>query len=179
MCVIIDKNTFGPVFEKESINHDDFEPIYKWVSEGFGRIVYGGTTYKKELKQSTKYMKLFKHYNDARRIIKISDEEVDEIEKQINTELEDKIRPTISDHDFKKKCNDAHIVSIAIVSKCKIVCTNDGGLSNLLRMSRFYPEGADVPKVYRHKSDRYLIKHDNIVKICKPCVKLKKVKPLP
>ena len=91
MCVIIDTNVFGDVFEKESKNHDDFEPICRWISEGFGRIVYGGSKYKSELNQATKYLKLFKHYNDARRIIKLSDEKVDEIEKMISKELEEEM----------------------------------------------------------------------------------------
>lgn len=173
MCVIIDKNVFGDVFEKESKNHDAFEPICRWISEGFGRIVYGGSKYKSELNQSTKYLRLFKHYNDARRIIHISDEEVDETEKRISKELEEEM---ISKHDFENKFNDPHIVSIAIVSKCRIVCTNDKGLSDFLKMSRFYPQGADIPKIYRNKSNRDLIKDDNIAKACKPSEKLPKVK---
>jgi len=178
VCVIIDKNTFGPVFEKESKNHDDFEPIYRWVSKGFGKIVYGGSKYKKELYQSRKYTRLFKRYNTARRIIKISDEEVDEIEKIISKELEEKIKPNISNHDFDENFNDPHIVSIAIVSKCRIVCTNDKGLSDFLKMSQFYPQGVDIPKIYRNKSNRNLLNHDNIAEICKPCEKLQKVKSL-
>ena len=176
MCVIIDKNYFGSVFDKESINHDDFEPIFRWISEGFGRIVYGGSKYKSELKQSTKYLNLFRYYDTARRTVKIPDEEVDEIEKIIYKELKEKIKPNISKHDFSKKFNDPHIVSIAIASKCRIVCTNDKGLSDFLKMSQFYPLGVDIPKIYRNKSNRDLIKHDNIAECCKPCVKLRRVK---
>ena len=130
------------------------------------------------MNQSTKYLRLFKRYNTARRIIKISDEKVDEIEKKIYKELEEKIKPNISKHEFEEKFNDSHIVSIAIVSKCKIVCTNDGGLSDFLKMTQFYPQGADIPKIYRNKSNRNLIKHDNIAEICKPSVKLRKLKSL-
>lgn len=173
MCVIIDTNVFGDVFEKESKNHDDFEPICRWISEGFGRIVYGGSKYKSELKQAKKYLRLFKHYNDARRIIPLSDEEVDETEKRISKELEEEM---ISKHDFENKFNDPHIVSIAIVSKCRIVCTKDKGLSDFLKMSRFYPKGAEIPKIYRNKSNRYLIKDDNIAEVCKPSEQLRKVK---
>lgn len=176
MCVIIDKNIFGSVFEKESKNHDDFEPIFRWISGGFGRIVYGGSKYKRELNQSTKYLRLFKRFNNARRIIKISDEKVDELEEKISKELEEKIKPNIPKHDFDENFNDPHIVSIAIISKCRIVCTNDGGLSDFLKMSQFYPQGVDIPKIYRNKSNRDLIKHDNIAEICKPSVKLQKVK---
>ena len=176
MCVIIDTNVFGDVFEKESKNHDDFEPICRWISEGFGRIVYGGSKYKSELNQATKYLKLFKHYNDARRIIKLSDEEVDRIEKMISKELEEEINPIISKHDLENKFNDPHIVSIAIVSKCRIVCTKDKGLSHFLKMSRFYPQGAGIPKIYKNKSNRDLIKDDNIVEVCKPSEQLRKVK---
>ena len=178
MCVIIDKNTFGSVFSKESENHDDFEPIYRWISEGFGKIVYGGSEYKRELNQSTTYLRIFRRFNDARRVVKISDEDVDETAKKISKELEEKIKPIISKHDFENKFNDPHIVSIAIVSKCGIVCTKDKGLSDFLKMSRFYPQGIAIPKIYRNKSNRNMLNDNNIAEICKPCVKLRKVKSL-
>ena len=176
MCVIIDKNFFKSVFEKESENHDDFEPLYRWISEGDGRIVYGGSKYKEELNQSTKYLKIFKYFDTKRRVIKIPDEEVDEIQKIISKELDENIKPYISKHDFDENYNDPHIVSIVIASKCRIVCTNDGGLSDFLKMPQFYPEGVDIPKIYKHKSNKNLIKHDNIAECCKPCDKLQKVK---
>ena len=178
MCVIIDKNAFGPVFRRESENHDDFEPIYKWITEGFGKIVYGGSKYKRELHESRKYMKIFKHFDTARRVIKIPDEDVDKIEKKISKTLEEEIKPKISKYDFDERFNDSHIVSIAIVSKCRIVCTKDGGLSDFLKMSQFYPKSVAIPKIYRNKSNKYLLNHDNIAEICKPCVKLQKVKSL-
>ena len=179
MCVIIDINVLGSVFRRESENHDDFEPIYRWISEGFGRIVYGGTKYKRELSKSRKYSRIFKHFNNARRVIKIPDEDVETIEKKISKELEEIIKPKISKHIFDERFNDPHIVSIAVVSKCKIVCTDDGGLSDFLKMSQFYPEGIALPKIYRNKSNRNLLNNNNIAEICKPCVKLRKVKSLP
>lgn len=178
MCVIIDKNTFEPVFRVESENHADFEPLYKWISEGFGKIVYGGSKYKEELRQSSRYLKIFKHFNTARRVIKISDEEVDKIEKKISKELEENIKPNISNYDFEKKFNDPHIISIVIVSKCRIVCTKDEGLSYFLKMSQFYPQGIAIPKIYRNKSNRNMLNNNNIAEICKPCIKVRKVKSL-
>jgi predicted nucleic acid-binding protein len=167
MCIIIDTNVFADVFTKESANHINFEPVFIWVSEGLGKIVYGGTKYKKELLQAKKYVKIFRLFSDARRVVHIPDDLVDIKEKELRLKIPEK--------ELNDKFNDPHIVAIVIVSKCKIVCTLDIGLSEFLKISD-YPADVDMPLIYSNKSNRDMLNHDNIVECCKPCEKLKKVK---
>lgn len=168
MCIIIDTNIFADVFAKESANHSDFEPVFNWISEGYGKIVYGGTKYRKELYQTKKYVTIFRLFSDARRVVHIPDDLVDEKENELRLKIPEK--------DLNDKFNDPHIVAIVIVSKCKIVCTFDKGLSDFLKMSQFYPKSVDIPKIYRNISNKDILNQDNIADCCRPCEKLKKVK---
>jgi predicted nucleic acid-binding protein len=167
MCIIIDTNVFADVFSKESANHSDFEPVLNWIRKGHGKIVYGGTKYKNELNQSKKYVTIFRLFSDARRVVPISNNLVDEKENELRLKIPEK--------DLITKFNDPHIVAIVIVSKCKIVCTLDIGLSELLKISN-YPEGVDIPLIYSNKSNRDILNHNNIAECCKPCEKLRQVK---
>ena len=50
MCLIIDANCFGCVFNKNAKEHDRFVPVYNWLMSGYGgRLIYGGSKYKKEV----------------------------------------------------------------------------------------------------------------------------------
>lgn len=49
MCIVVDINTLALVFSPESKKHAEFSPVKKWVEEGRGFVVYGGTSYKAEL----------------------------------------------------------------------------------------------------------------------------------
>ncbi len=52
MCIIIDANALPSVLKREP----ELCPVFNWINEGKGKIVYGGTKYKEELKkcQNTK-----------------------------------------------------------------------------------------------------------------------------
>lgn len=179
MCIIIDKDTFSPVFSKDSEKHYDFKPVLDWVTKGYGKIVYGGETYNNELKQAHKYTKIFRLLRDAGRAVNISDKEIDEMEdeikKDLKLKLEEHLKITVTDYDLTNVFNDTHIISIVIVSKCRIVCTHDNGLKKFLKIPNFYPDGVDIPKIYSHRVNRNLLNSDNIADACKPCLKLKKV----
>lgn len=152
MCIIIDTNVFADVFIKDSANHSDFEPVFNWISEGYGKIVYGGTKYNKELLQAKKFVKIFGLFSEARRVVHIQDDLVDIKENELSSKIPEK--------DLNDKFNDPHIVAIVIVSKCKIVCTLDTGLSEFLKISDYYPEGVDIPLIYSNKSNRYMLNHN-------------------
>jgi hypothetical protein len=49
MCIIIDADTLGLVFNPETKEHKKFKPVLEWINNGKGKIVYGGTKYEKEL----------------------------------------------------------------------------------------------------------------------------------
>lgn len=168
MCVIIDKDTFAHIFRKNFKGHEHFEPVYIWISKGNGKIVYGGTKYLEELKQATRYHTIFNLFKTVRRAV--------EIDKNLVDEKEEELKSNVPKKDLDDRYNDTHIVSLVIVSKCKIVCTHDKGLSEFLKISAFYPEGVDIPLIYSNKSNKYMLNNDNIVDCCRPCEKLKQIK---
>lgn len=164
MCIIIDKNRFGPVFNGETPGHDEFKPILDWITKGNGKIVYGGKTYKKELKQSTKYHKIFRYFLTKGRVVMIPDEEVDLIEEELIPIYKDT-------HGY----NDHHIVAIVIASKCRLVCTRDEGLIDYLKECQHYPNRFKKPLIYKNFSNKNLLTHSYIADVCKPCHKMKKI----
>lgn len=49
MPIIIDINCLGSVFDSRSKKHGDFKPVFDWITNGKGKLVYGGSTFKREL----------------------------------------------------------------------------------------------------------------------------------
>jgi hypothetical protein len=52
MCIVIDTNTFSSVFNENSQKFKEFEPVNHWILKGNGFLIYGGRTYKNELKKA-------------------------------------------------------------------------------------------------------------------------------
>ncbi len=163
MCILIDINVLASVFVASAKDHDEFEPVYDWILHKNGKIVYGGTTYNKELRKTKKFVPIFRRLKDKRKVVELSNsEKVDEIEKKVISIVND------------KKFNDPHIIAIIAVSKCKIVCTRDGESEEFIKNKKLYPQGLKPPKIYKQKSNKNLLNDNNIVEICKPSVKLNK-----
>ena len=50
MRLIVDANCFGLVFNASAKDQSDFAPVFNWIMTGHsGRLIYGGTKYKKEV----------------------------------------------------------------------------------------------------------------------------------
>ena len=163
MCIVIDTNSFGSVFETTSKDHNEFESVYNWILYQNGKIVYGGSTYKKELEKTKKYVPIFRRLKDKRKAVELSDcKRVDEIEKELSKK--------VKDHKF----NDPHIIAIVTISKCKIVCTKDKESEEFILNKELYPKGMKPPKIYKQKSNKNLLINNNIVDICRPSLKLNK-----
>ena len=124
MCIILDINILSSVFSQAAMKHREFEPVLKWITEGHGRVVYGGTKYKKELGK-TPYLKIFSLLNIYNRAIPLNDEEVDK-EQQYVESLE-------NDPDF----DDPHIIAMVRVSGCKLLCSNDTRSIRFIRDKKF------------------------------------------
>jgi hypothetical protein len=83
MCVVIDINTLASVFSTESEKHAEFSPVKKWVEEGRGFIVYGGSKYKAELAKTFRYLRLIRQMRDGGQAISIRDTAVDAFEEEV------------------------------------------------------------------------------------------------
>ena len=162
MCIVIDTNTFSPVFIPNSQKHGDFRPVLEWIVYGKGKIVYGGDKYKQELRKAGKFLKFFIELSKVSKVIEIDCQQVNEMQQ--------KVEHLVNHRDF----DDAHLVAIIIVSGCKLVCSHDSSAYPFLQRKDLYPKNVTRPKIYRQSSNRNLLCDRNIADICKPCSKLPK-----
>lgn len=153
MCVIIDVNCIGKVFDQKNAEYQRFQPVHLWVMTGDGSVIYGGTKYLKELGEG-KYLNLFTELLKVRRAIKINSESVDKRAVQL------KIR--VPDDAF----DDEHIVALVGISRCCVVCTDDVNSLPYLKRRDLYPSGVKVPKIYRSIEDKKLCSSRLMSEIC-------------
>ena len=51
MCLVIDANSIGKVFDKRNAAHGRFKPVYLWVMNGDGSVIFGGSRYLKRVRR--------------------------------------------------------------------------------------------------------------------------------
>jgi hypothetical protein len=167
MCIIIDTNSLGAVFDLKNKFHKNFEPVFSWIFNKKGKIVIAGTTYKNEIKRMAQYRGLILQLQKAGKVAeKWNHDEVDLIEK--------KVKALESD----KKFNDAHIIAMVIVTKRRIICTADKESYEFLKDKKLYLGAIAIPRIYRGLSNKNLLckcnKIDAICDLCKPLNKKEK-----
>lgn len=166
MCIVIDTNTWASVLDTASADHLAFKPVHDWIfgEGGKGKIIYGGSTYINET--PPKYRKLLKYFTDMGKAKGVSSDAVDFHE----TALKQKIQHP----DF----DDPHIVAIIIVSKCKLICTNEKRAIPFFKDKKgvLYPKRFHKPKIYHAALNRDLLIDKNMAAICLPAIKLNKSK---
>jgi hypothetical protein len=144
------------VFEPSDLSHEEFRPVLLWIVRDRGKMIYGGTRYKTELKKLKKCRSLIVQLKKAGKVIELDDDAVDQWSKKLSNE---KIHP-----DF----DDAHIIAIVIVSRCRIICTKEKRGIRFFKDSSLYPKGVSKPKLYTGKNNKVLLNHKFIVNICLP-----------
>lgn len=160
MCIVIDTSSLSCVFDQRNSEHSEFKPVLDWILRK-GKIVYGGTTYERELKTAHSFLKIFSEFKKINKVVVINKSDVDKKEKKIKTLL--------SHRNF----DDPHIVAIIAVSGVRLICTNEKRAIQFLTNKQFYERGKK-PKVYTSKSNSDLLCNANIVKCCKPSSPLKR-----
>ncbi len=158
MCLVIDTNCFALVFNSNIKQHEKFIPVLKWITEGKGRMIYGGTKYNTELRRARWMLGIIAELSRKRRLIQMPNATID----QIATALKVRFPEAALD--------DEHIVALVIASRCSVVCTIDNtAISYLKRLDVFsdYP-GVERPKIYKgDKRHTKLCCEENIVTICR------------
>lgn len=172
MCIVIDANVLPSVFNPLSSAYQEFRPVLDWITEGKGKVVYGGRKYKEELSKIPKYTNFLV---ELRRIGKVV--VVDEANNVSVDSVEEGISQKIQGPNF----NDHHIVAIVLVSGCKLVCSYDTGLyalisacysgaaRALLKGISPYLRHVQRPKIYKSRRNVALLCDRNIAKCCQPC----------
>lgn len=156
MCLVIDACCLPKVLNPHDEEHAHFQAVCEWIFKGDGRMIYGGTKYRRELRRLQKYLKVVSELNRKGRVIEVADERVDALETLIRTTLPD------------KQFNDEHLVAIAIASRCCVICTNDGDAIRYLKRSELYsPHRMRRPRIYSSERNADLCCRDNVTQICR------------
>jgi len=162
MAVIIDTNCLADVFSKSASNHFEFQPVLKWVLEGKGFIVYGGTKYKNELKKASKYLTIFRELKSVGKVFEGNLKTIDEIQKEIEAKE--------NDSDF----DDPHLPAIVIDTKCRIICSNDTRSIKYVTNSKFYPKHFRTPVYYTSSKNKDILCDEYVDDSLKPLSKITK-----
>jgi hypothetical protein len=162
MPVIVDTNCFANVFCRNSTKHSEFEPVLKWIIEGKGLLVYGGTKYRSELKKATKYLTLFRLLKDIGKVVSENDLAIDRMQSKIESRKQD------------EAFNDVHLLSISIISRCRVICSMDTTSIPFVTDTQFLPKGVSKPVYYTSKNNINLLCDEYVHKTFKPLCKINK-----
>ena len=135
--MIIDANVIPCVFSSKNLNHDKFRPVLKWLLYGKVKLILGGKLYTKEIIEKQKsYVPLLLELGKCNKIHFIDNTLVklkaDDVKKQE------------SDNDF----DDHHIIALSILSKAKVICSDDSRSFRFIKKMKEYDNECIVPKIY-------------------------------
>lgn len=153
MCIVIDTNALASVFNKSCDSFHEFFPVWNWIINGNGFVVFGGSHYRKELSKAYRYLRLLRELKNIRKAIEVKQDLVDEKE----TEL--------LGISSLKTFNDQHIIAIFCISKCRLFCSDDKRADKYIKNKSYYPKGHKRPKIYRSLKNKSLINDKYIVQI--------------
>lgn len=155
MCIVIDTNVFGSVFDPNNAQHLEYHPVNKWVTEREGFMVLGGTRYIEELRQAKWYLGVLTELSRKGRVKRVRDDIVD--------------RDYVVVEELLKgsRCDDCHLIAVIRVSGCRLICSNDRRADQYLKNPKLYPKakGLKPPSIYRYKKHSSLLCRKNIVSI--------------
>ena len=145
MCVIVDANTLSCVFSDDAQKKHQFNPVLKWVLQGKGKFIIGGSKYLSELtkvKAALEFLTLLKTKTKDK-VVVLERDKVDMLQKKIEAIVND------------KKFDDPHLPAMVIVSHCMVICSLDARSVEFVTRSDLYPRGVKVPRYYTgvHNSD--------------------------
>ena len=149
MCIVIDTCTFDTVFSAKAQKHSEFAPVCEWILNGKGKLVFGGTTYRNELFQSSNRMGIVKELKNMNKVIQIED--------SIVNQKESEIREMITDKDF----DDPHIIALISESTARLVCSDDKRAHIFFKKKTLY-RNQKIPHIYSSKKHERLLCDRNI-----------------
>jgi len=144
MLLVIDTNVIHKVFKV----FPDYQPVFQSLINGKGIWVYGGDTYRRELRNCiNRFLGIIKELRNKHKIDDSQkyDEEINNKEKELK-----EIEPS-------KDFDDAHLISIIIIRHCEILCSDDKKCDKFINDIRFYPKSTMRPSIYRYELHRHLL----------------------
>ncbi|MEX0597690.1 MAG: hypothetical protein WD512_14455 [Candidatus Paceibacterota bacterium] len=162
MAVIIDASCIPLVFSKKNSGHEEFAPVLKWIMSQNGVMVYGGSTYEKELSKLSKYLKIIRFLREIDKVIVGNKKKIDQLENEVEKK--------VSDKDF----DDPHLVGIVIDTKCRVICSEDARSVKFVKRADLYPKRVCVPVYYTGSGNSDLLTEKYIDDSLKPLCKINK-----
>src|SRR2546426_1136744 len=89
MCVVIDICCVAKVFDPRNQHHQDYAPVFNWVTHGNGKMIYGGTKYGNELRRTSRYFRLITELRRGGRAVKVRDDRADTIAADLKAIVND------------------------------------------------------------------------------------------
>src|SRR5580704_4992856 len=138
MCLVIDTCCLGLVFGVGTKQHDRYSPVFNWINEGNGYMIYGGTKYNTELKRA-KVLGIVSELAKKNRTIHLQDAAVNQIAADLKVKFPE------------PEFDDEHIVALVIASRCGVVCTKDNVAISYLKRNDVFDgyQGAVRPKIFQ------------------------------
>lgn len=162
MPIIIDTNCFANVFSRSSVKHKDFEPVLRWIIEGKGILIYGGTQYRNELKEAKKYLTIFRLLKEVGKVFNNYDHEIDIFQRTIEAKKDDDL------------FDDVHLLAISVVTKCRLICSEDTTSIPFVTSKKYLPKGVVRPVYYTSNKNKNLLCDKYVDESLKPLCKTKK-----
>jgi hypothetical protein len=160
VCIVIDTNVVASVLSPKSARHAEFKPVLDWILYGKGKLVYGGSTYRREVFQRMpQYAGLIEELKRGGKCVVLDRAAVDAVEGRV--------REAEPSPDF----DDAHLVAIFDVSGCLLLCSDDARADRFVKDRGLY-ERRSPPRIYRLAEHVHLLCDDNIAACCKPAERL-------
>jgi len=140
MCVIIDASVASRVFSEN--RYPDYVPLWKWIEDGDGVIVYGGRLYE-ELSKVNRAKRYLKTLSDAGKAHKMSTDDVDQEEKKVSL--------------MRRKSDDPHVLALARLSRARVLCSNDTNLHADFKNLKLLPRPRG--RIYQKAQHKNALKH--------------------
>jgi len=146
MAIVIDVNCLARVFNASNVDHVKFAAVRTFIETGVGKVVYGGTKYKDELRKAGRYLAVILELRKAGRAIAIRDEAVD------------KVTQVVAKAVVGTDCDDPHIIGLLAASNCALLCSVDKRSYGFIRDRKFYAKDNVRVKIYCSDRNAKLLK---------------------
>lgn len=168
MCTVIDADTFSYFCNPDSSMYSDFQPVRDWIENSSCKIVYGGKYYENHLENHHRFLRYLTEQEHKGKTESLDNDEVDRVT--------DAIKENFTGTGF----NDHHIVAIVLISRCKLLCSRDDGLKNLIDIcysssgstiikSQLQIRNLRKPSIYRSRGSVATIRRRTFCDNCGPC----------
>ncbi|MBL7728282.1 MAG: hypothetical protein JNM68_11370 [Dinghuibacter sp.] len=149
MKLLIDSNAYHKIFDPIHKQYGNFQRLRECLFFRKGVLVYGGTTFLKELEKLNKFLGISAELKKQGKLKLLSKELVDAEEKRI--------KKLIKDKDF----DDPHLVACCILGVVEIVVTEEHRAVKYIKDKvegvKIYPAHIPPPKIFKSSRNNNLL----------------------